>query len=451
MFKKVLVANRAAAASRIIRALRTLGIASVAVFSDADRDLPYVSEADSAAHIGPPRPAESYLNQERIISLALGAGCDGVHPGYGFLSENHVFAAAVERAGLRFIGPPPHLIELMGHKSRARTEMARHGMPMAASSGIIGDDPGAALAAARALGFPIMIKPVSGGGGIGMLAAHDEAQFTASFEKSKGLSERSFGSGELFLERLIENPRHIELQIMADHHGNVRHLFERDCSVQRRHQKIIEEARAPNLAASLIADVSQRITASLSAIGYANIGTVEMLYEPNAGFSFLEMNTRLQVEHAVTEEITGIDIVASQIRLAAGELLSDVIAAEVVPRGHAIQARIYAEDPIRFLPSPGPLTVYRPPSMAGVRVEAGYREGNVVTHFYDPMIAKVIAHGDTRADATNCLARALEEFEIAGLKTNIKFIRQVLASRQFVNGAVHTGIVREIQSERLQP
>jgi acetyl-CoA carboxylase, biotin carboxylase subunit len=447
MFKKVLVANRAAAASRIIRALRKLGIQSVAAFSDADRDLPYVAEADQAFHLGGSRPVESYLNQSRILAIAAEQGCDAVHPGYGFLSENHVFATAVEAAGLRFIGPNARFIEMMGHKKRALVEMARHGMPIAPSSGVLGNDPLAALAEALRIGFPVMIKPAAGGGGIGMTAAYDKGQFIGALEKAHTLSVRSFGNGELFLERLIEQPRHVEFQIMADARGKVRHLFERDCSVQRRHQKVLEEARAPNIDDVEVRRTADKVVEALGIIGYDNIGTIEMLYAPATGFSFLEMNTRLQVEHAVTEEITGVDIVASQIRLSAGERLSEVLPTEIWPRGHAIQARIYAEDPVRFLPSPGPLNTFRPPTLEGVRIESGYREGNTVSHFYDPMIAKVIAHGHDRNTAIAVLMTALRHFDIGGVKTNIPFLLAVLGSNRFRNGLVHTGLSAEIAAK----
>ncbi|MBN8890254.1 MAG: biotin carboxylase [Rhodospirillales bacterium 70-18] len=444
MFEKVLVANRATAATRVIRALRSLGVRSVAVYSEADRDLPAVAEADEAFPLGPAPARDSYLNQDRILAIARAAGVDGLHPGYGFLSENPDFARAVEAAGIRFIGPDWRSIAAMGHKSRARELMARHGMPMSPSSAILGADADAALDEARALGFPVMIKPAGGGGGIGMMAVSDEAGFPAALARARSLAERSFASSELYLERLMLRPRHIEFQIIADSHGDVRHLFERDCSVQRRHQKVIEESPAPGIAAEDLRAAAANVTASVAAAGYTNIGTVETLYTPGTGFSFLEMNTRLQVEHAVTEEVTGIDIVAAQIRLAAGARLAAVLPDPVRRQGHAIQARIYAEDPVRFFPSPGPLTVFRPPAGPGIRVETGYREGNLVTPHYDPMIAKVIAHAADRPAAIATLAEALRGFEIAGLKTNIPFILAVLGSEGFAGGQVHTGLAAEV-------
>ena len=446
MFRKVLVANRAAAASRVIRALRKLGIASVAVYSEADRDLAYVAEADEAYGIGPAPAQQSYLNMDRLLETAAQCGADAVHPGYGFLSENAAFAAKVAAAGMVFIGPAPAMIEAMGHKQRARMLMQDHGMPMPASSAILPEDAQAATDEARRLGFPVMIKPAAGGGGIGMTAIRRAEDFVAGFERARGLAQRSFGNAELYLERLVLNPRHVEFQILADNHGNVRHLFERDCSIQRRHQKVIEEASAPGLERAKLDAMAERAVTALRSIGYNNIGTVETLYDPDSGvFGFLEMNTRLQVEHAVTEEITGIDLVAAQIRLAAGEKLDAVLPADIRPQGHAIEARIYAEDPRRFLPSPGPLMQFRAPKGEGIRVETGYREGNAVTPFYDPMVAKLVAHGATRAAAVDRLRQALNGFEIAGIKTNIPFLLAMLDNAAFAAGAVHTGLAAEIQ------
>jgi acetyl-CoA carboxylase, biotin carboxylase subunit len=444
MFRKVLVANRAAAASRVVRALRQLGIASVAVYSEADRDLAYVAQADEAFWLGPAPARQSYLDIARILEVARGAGADAIHPGYGFLAENHGFASAVAAAGLTFIGPAPAAIEALGRKDRARSLMREHGMPMVPSTDILPREQDAALASLRGIGLPVMIKPAAGGGGIGMLSARSEAELVAGLAKARSMAERSFGNDAIYLERLIEAPRHVEFQIVADKHGNVRHLFERDCSVQRRHQKVIEEAPAPAIAEAEVLATAQRVAECLADIGYDNIGTVEMLYDDAAGFNFLEVNTRLQVEHAVTEEISGVDIVQSQIRLAAGDLLAQVLPGEVTRTGHAIQARIYAEDPVRFLPSPGPLNVFRPPAGEGIRVETGYREGNVVTPHYDPMIAKVVARAPDRMAAIDRLAGALDRFEIAGVKTNTPFVLAVLRSDEFRRGHVHTGLAAEI-------
>jgi acetyl-CoA carboxylase biotin carboxylase subunit len=332
----------------------------------------------------------------------------------------------------------------MGHKTQARQLMAKYGMPMGASSGILSGGWEERLAAARAIGFPVLVKPATGGGGIGMLPAHSEEELAAALERAASLAHRSFGNAELYLERLMLKPRHIEFQVLADRYGAVRHLFERDCSVQRRHQKVIEESPAPNIDRAAIAATADRITGILAELGYDNIGTVETLYDPAAGYAFLEMNTRLQVEHAVTEEVTGIDLVQSQIRLAAGERLDQVLPADITPRGHAIEVRVYAEDPKRFLPSPGPLRVFRPPLGPGIRVETGYAEGNTVTPFYDPMLAKLIAHGATRQQAISRMEDALAMFAVEGVKTNIAFVRQVLADEAFRAGAIHTGLAADV-------
>ena len=444
MFQKVVVANRGAVAARVIAALRKLGIASVAVYSEADRDLPYLALADECHAIGPAAPAASYLNQDALLDVVRKSGADGLHPGYGFLSENPVFATRVIGAGAAFIGPAPRWLEAMGHKTQARQLMAAHGMPMGASSGILSGNWEERLAAARAVGFPVLVKPATGGGGIGMLPAHSEAELAAALERAASLAHRSFGNAELYLERLMSKPRHIEFQVLADRHGAVRHLFERDCSVQRRHQKVIEESPAPNIERSAVVETADRITGILATLGYDNIGTVETLYDPAAGFAFLEMNTRLQVEHAVTEEVTGVDLVQAQIRLAAGDRLEQVLPADITPRGHAIEVRVYAEDSRRFLPSPGPLTVFRPPSGENIRVETGYAEGNTVTPFYDPMLAKVIARGATREQAIARMREALDMFVIEGVKTNIAFAGQVLADEAFRAGATHTGLAADV-------
>lgn len=447
MFNKVMVANRGAAASRVLRALRALGIRSVAVFSEADRDLAYVAEADEAHLIGPSPPAQSYLNQDRIVALARQCNADALHPGYGFLSENAGFARAVEDAGVTFIGPQPRWLEAMGHKSNARMHMAAYGLSMTASSGILPDELGEALIIADRIGFPVMIKPVAGGGGIGMIAARNAGEFAAHLPQARSLAQRSFGDGALFLERLIERPRHVEFQILADRFGNARHLFERDCSVQRRNQKVIEEAPAPGLPTAKTNAMAERLAAIVGRMGYANIGTVETLYDGQE-FHFLEMNTRLQVEHAVTEEVTGVDIVLAQIALAAGAKIDEVLPRSIVRTGHALEARIYAEDPIRFLPSPGVLDVFRPPVLAGVRVETGYREGNAVTPYYDPMIAKVIAKAPTRPEAIRLLSSALTAFEIEGVRTNIAFVLAVLEDEAFRRGDVDTALGSAVQQRR---
>lgn len=444
MFNKVLVANRGAVASRVLRALKSLGIRTVAVYSEADAGLPYLGMADESYMIGASDPRSSYLNQEVLEDVIRKSGADGVHPGYGFLSENAGFAERVIESGAGFIGPSPRWISAMGHKTRAKDLMASQGMPMGKSSDILNDVDSDIIAHASRIGFPVLVKPAGGGGGIGMLPAGDEAELLKVVAQARSLAMRSFGNAELYLERLVQRPRHVEFQILADRHGNVRHLFERDCSVQRRHQKVIEEAGAPRIPRIKIDSTANEICSILARMGYDVIGTVETLYDESGGFQFLEMNTRLQVEHAVTEEVTGIDLVASQVRLAWGEHLDKVLPNDPVMQGHAIQARIYAEDPVRFFPSPGQLKTLRLPSGEGIRVETGYAEGSVVTPFYDPMIAKVIARGASRAEAISRLEDALAETEISGVKTNIPFVRQVLRSREFMDGDVHTGLGSEV-------
>jgi len=448
MFNKVVVANRGAVAARVLRALKEMGIASVAVYSEADAGAPYLEMAGETYAIGPAPARESYLNQDALITVLKKSGADGLHPGYGFLSENAVFAQKVIDAGSRFIGPSPRWIEAMGHKTRARELAASHGMPMSQGSGVLPADPEAALSAARAIGFPVLVKPAGGGGGIGMLPAKNEAELAAVVERSRSMADRGFGNAEVYLEKLMERPRHVEFQVLGDAHGNLAHLFERDCSTQRRNQKVIEEAPAPGLARAKAGAVADRIAEIVRKMGYDNIGTVEMLMGADGEFNFLEMNTRLQVEHGVTEEVTGVDLVQAQIRSSAGEQLSAILPAKIEVRGHAIQARVYAEDPKNFFPSPGHLKVFRPPQDSSVRVETGYAEGRDVTPHYDPMIAKVIVRADTREQAIDRLAGALEAFEIQGPKNNIPAVLAILRSEPFRAGRVHTGLIAEVLTKK---
>lgn len=443
MFEKVLIANRGAIAARVLRSLRDMGIRSVCVYSEADRDLPYLAEADETYCIGEAAPAASYLNQSLLLETMRQCGADAVHPGYGFLSENADFAAKVHAAGATFIGPSPRWIEAMGHKTRARKLMAEQGLGMGLSSGVLPNDPEAIVAAAQAVGYPVLVKPAAGGGGIGMLPAHDRDSLLSAVERARSLSERSFGSAELYLERLIEQPRHIEFQLLADRYGKVRHLFERDCSVQRRHQKVIEESPAPGVSRESIQRAADEYVKVLSTLGYDIIGTAESLYD-GAGFHFLEMNTRLQVEHAVTEAITGVDLVASQIRLAAGETIDAVLPAQLESKGHALEVRVYAEDPVRFFPSPGTMKVLRFPETSDLRIETGYREGSQVTPYYDPLIAKLIVHGRDRTHALELMRDVLRETRVEGIKTNIPFIQAMLSYGDFVDGNIHTGLAAAV-------
>jgi acetyl-CoA carboxylase biotin carboxylase subunit len=449
MFNKVLVVNRGAVAARVLRALNAMKIPSVAVYSEADNHAPYLEMASQTFAIGPAPARESYLNQDTIIDVLKRSGADGLHPGYGFLSENAGFAQKVIDAGAQFIGPSPKWIDAMGHKTRARDLAAQYGMPMSQGSEVLPDDNDAIIAAARKIGFPVLVKPAGGGGGIGMLPAKDEAELLTAVERSRSMASRGFGTTEVYLEKLIERPRHVEFQILGDQHGGAMHLFERDCSTQRRNQKVIEEAPGPLIPRDKAVAVADQIAGIMRTMGYDNIGTVEMLLGADGSFNFLEMNTRLQVEHGVTEEVTGVDLVRAQIRSAAGEKLGDILPGKAEIKGHAIQARVYAEDPKNFFPSPGKLTVFRPPEGDGIRVDTGYAEGRDVTPHYDPMIAKVIVRAATREAAIDKLVEALGGFDIQGLKHNIPAVINILRSEQFRSGRVHTGIIGEVNGKKV--
>lgn len=443
-FSKVLVANRGAVAARILRALAEMRIPSVAVYSDADADAPYLELASETVYAGPAPARESYLNQDTLIAAVQRTRADAVHPGYGFLSENAGFAARVIDSEVTFIGPSPRWIADMGHKARARALAEQYGLPVGRGSGVLGRDSTAILAAAEAIGYPVLVKPAGGGGGIGMLPARTAEELAGAVERSAALCERAFGSRDVYLERFVERPRHVEFQILGDRHGNAAHLFERDCSVQRRYQKMIEEAPAPCVSRNRIDATAARLADRLASAGYDNIGTIEMLMDADGALTFLEMNTRLQVEHGVTEEVTGIDLVQAQIRSAAGERMSDFLRSPVTMTGHAIEARVYAEDPRRFLPSPGTLAVFRPPVDKSIRIETGYTEGREITPYYDPMIAKVIVHRPSRDSARTALIDALRDFRIEGVKSNIPALIAVLDSEAFTSGHPHTGLVSEV-------
>ena len=449
MFNKVLVVNRGAVAARVLRALNAMNIPSVAVYSEADHHAPYLEMASQTFAIGPAPARESYLKQDTIIEVLKKSGADGLHPGYGFLSENAGFAQKVIDAGAQFIGPSPKWIDAMGHKTRARDLAAQYGMPMSQGSEVLPDDNDVIIAAARKIGFPVLVKPAGGGGGIGMLPAKDEVELLTAVERSRSMASRGFGTTEVYLEKLIERPRHVEFQILGDRHGDAMHLFERDCSTQRRNQKVIEEAPGPLIPRDKAVAVADQIAGIMRTMGYDNIGTVEMLLGADGSFNFLEMNTRLQVEHGVTEEVTGVDLVRAQIRSAAGEKLGNILPGKAEIKGHAIQARVYAEDPKNFFPSPGKLTVFRPPEGEGIRVDTGYAEGRDVTPHYDPMIAKVIVRAATREVAIDKLIEALGGFDIQGLKHNIPAVINILRSEQFRSGRVHTGIIGEVTGKKV--
>lgn len=444
MFKKVVIANRGAVAARLVRTLASLSVASVALYSEADAGLPYVAKADESLLIGPAPAPQSYLNQEAILEAALKTGAEAIHPGYGFLSENSEFAEKVIKAGLAFIGPDPKWLRQMGDKTAAKALMAAENFPTSPSTGLLTGTLDEQVRQAAALGFPLLIKPAGGGGGIGMTPVESADKLASAIESASKLAARSFGQAALYAERLLTNPRHVEFQIVADRQGRAVHLFERDCSTQRRRQKIVEEAGAPNIPAADLAAMADRAAEALGRLGYDHLGTVETLYSPESGFSFLEVNPRLQVEHGVTEEVTGLDLVALQIRLAAGEALDQALPNRpAAVAGHAVEARIYAEDPVKFFPSPGPLKVFRPPQGKNVRVETGFAEGGVITPNYDPMIALVIVRADSRLEALDLMYEALGEFAVEGIKTNIPFVRGMMKYEPFREGRVHTGLAEE--------
>ncbi len=444
MFRTLLIANRGEIACRIMRTAQRLGIATVAVYSDADADAAHVAMADKAFRIGPPSPRESYLNRDAILEAATASGADAVHPGYGFLSENAEFAEACAAAGIAFVGPPAAAIRAMGLKDRAKALMAKAGVPIV--PGYLGDDqsPEQLRKEADKIGYPVLIKAVAGGGGKGMRRVESAPTFAAALEGAKREAKSAFGDDKVLIEKYVTRPRHIEVQVFADAHGNAIHLFERDCSLQRRHQKVIEEAPAPGMSAAMRKSVGAAAVKAAKAVNYVGAGTIEFIADASDGLRpdriwFMEMNTRLQVEHPVTESITGADLVEWQLRVAAGEALP-LKQNELHINGHAIEARLYAEDPQKgFLPSIGRLEWLRLPG--SVRVDTGVREGDAVTPFYDPMIAKVIAHDATREGAAAKLAAALAQVEIAGLQTNNAFLIRALTHPEFVRGDVDTGFI----------
>jgi acetyl-CoA carboxylase, biotin carboxylase subunit len=441
----VLVANRGEIARRVIKTARTMGIRAVAVYSDADADLPYVREADEALYIGPSQPARSYLDAAALIEAARKTGAAAVHPGYGFLAENADFARRVIEAGLTWVGPGPGAIEQMGDKIRARNLMEQAGVPVSPGTREPVTDVAKAVTEAERIGYPVMVKAAGGGGGIGMGAAADEAGLRAAFETARSRAERFFGSPDILLERYVQRARHVEVQILGLADGRVLALGERDCSVQRRHQKVAEETPSPGVSASLRERMLAAAVKAGEAVDYRGAGTVECLVDADAGsFVFLEMNTRLQVEHPVTELVTGIDLVEQQFLVAAGEPPSFDPGA-VRPAGHALELRIYAEDPVRFLPGPGTITEWDEPAGDGVRVDAGYQAGNTVTPFYDPLLAKLCVHGADRAQALERAREAVTAFRITGPKTNLAFHADLLASPEFVSGDYDTSLVSKLR------
>jgi acetyl-CoA carboxylase biotin carboxylase subunit len=446
VFESLLVANRGEIARRIIRTAQRLGLRSIAVHSEADARLPYVAEADEAVLIGPAPPAQSYLDIPKMIEAAKQSGAQAVHPGYGFLAESADFAAAVVEAGLVWVGPSPEAIASMGDKVKARNLMSDAGVPVAGGTRDPVPDREAAVVAAREIGYPVMVKAAAGGGGIGMGVAADDAAVRTAYDTAQARAERFFSSPAIFLERYIPGARHVEVQILGLNDGSVVALGERDCSVQRRHQKVAEEAPSPGVTDDLRARMLAAAVRAGEAVGYRNAGTVECLVDPEKqDFVFLEMNTRLQVEHPITELVTGIDLVEQQLLIAAGDTVS-FEPSDVGPVGHAIELRVYAEDPKRFLPSPGEIDQWIEPRGEGVRVDAGYSAGCTVTQYYDPLLAKLCVYGADRSEALDRARAAVGQFTITGITTNLPFFIELLDNKAFVLGRYDTGLIGSMRA-----
>ena len=452
MFDKILIANRGEIAVRVARTARRMGIRTVAVYSDADARALHVEACDEAYRLGPPPPRESYLDGAKVIAIAKASGAQAIHPGYGFLSENEAFAEQCERAGIVFIGPPPAAIAAMGSKSAAKTIMEKAGVPLV--PGYHGDDQdaGGLHAQADRIGYPVLIKATAGGGGKGMKVAASSREFAAALASAQREAKASFGDDRVLVERYLTSPRHIEIQVFADTHGNAIHLFERDCSVQRRHQKVLEEAPAPGMTRARRDEMGEAAVAAAKAIGYVGAGTVEFIAEQDGRVYFMEMNTRLQVEHPVTEMITGLDLVEWQLKVAAGEKLP-LAQHEVRMRGHAIEARLYAEDPARgFLPSIGRIVHWRMPRTgANVRVDTGFRAGDQVSPYYDPMLGKLIVWAEDRDRACVAMAVALRQCEVAGVTTNLEFLERVVTHEAFARANLDTGLIDKHRDALLSP
>ncbi|MCB0703653.1 MAG: acetyl-CoA carboxylase biotin carboxylase subunit [Saprospiraceae bacterium] len=441
--KKILIANRGEIACRVIRTAQKMGIRTVAVYSEIDRHAPHVRQADEAVCIGPAPSVDSYLRTDKILAAAKKTGADGIHPGYGFLSENAAFAKEVTDAGIIFIGPKPHAIEIMGSKLAAKEAVASYDIPMVPGTDKAVTDVEAAIQTAEKIGFPILVKASAGGGGKGMRIVENREEFRSQMDRAISEAESAFGDGAVFIEKYVSNPRHIEFQILADDHGNIVHLFERECSIQRRHQKVIEEAPSVLLTPEVRTAMGEAAVRVAKACEYTGAGTVEFLVDRDLNFYFLEMNTRLQVEHPVTELITGLDLVEQQILIARGEKLS-FQQEDLGIKGHALELRVYAESPEdNFMPSTGKLAIYKRPEGTGVRLDDGYEEGMEIPIFYDPMIAKLITYGDTRLEAMATMINAIGKYTIEGVSTTLPFGRFVLEHEAFRSGNFDTGFVKK--------
>ena len=448
MFNKILIANRGEIALRVICACKELGIRTVAIYSEADRNSLHVRFADEAICIGPPKLSDSYLNIPAVISAAEIANVDAIHPGYGLLSENANFAEVCETCGIKFIGPPPEVTRLMGEKEKARAAMKKAGVPiLPGSEGVIASD-GEAMEYARQVGFPVIVKASAGGGGRGMRVIRDEKELPNSFHAATTEAAAAFGNGDLYMEKFIERPRHIEFQILADAHGKVVSLGERECSIQRRHQKLLEESPSTVVTPELRERIGSMLSKTLSEIGYVNAGTIEFLMDEDGSLYFIEMNTRIQVEHPVTEMVTDVDLVKSQLMIALGERLDAVLQGPIISRGHAIECRINAENPETFVPSPGKITTFHPPGGTGVRLDtAAYAEG-VIPPYYDSLIAKLIVRGKDRHEAISRMSRALGMFIIEGIHTTIPLHRRILADPEFRAGNTTTKFMERLLGKK---
>ncbi len=450
MFKKILIANRGEIAVRIIKACRELGIISAAIYSDADITSLHTRMADEAYYIGTSAASESYLNKDKIIELAKSIGADAIHPGYGFFSENALFIEAVEKSGISFIGPSSNSVKMMGNKTAARTLMSKNNVPVVPGTLEALKNVEEGITFSEKIGFPILLKASAGGGGKGMRKVSSKDEFRSAFESTKREALKSFANDEVYIEKFIEKPKHIEVQVIADKHGNYRHVFERECSIQRRHQKIIEEA--PSLFVDDITrnKITNAAIQAAKACGYYNAGTIEFLMDSNKDFYFLEMNTRIQVEHPVTEFISGIDLVREQISIAAGNKIS-FEQKDISIRGYSLECRIYAEDySNNFLPSTGKILHYKEPNGIGVRVESGFSAGSEITIYYDPMIAKLICWDKDRLSAINRMKRALDEFQVGGITTNIKFLSAILNHSVFVDGSYDINFIDNLNYQEIE-